>query len=171
MKQNADKGERKMKKVAFLVLAIGVLYLLFAACSDDIILTSESDLRGTFQGTYDVTLDYGSTFAKKYTQPIEWIFTDSAYIMRIDTTRTWDLNFSICRVDGWYKLTEGVSLSQLHSQPDEDAKFNACKEKTNPQGEFSLTKSNNADTLRMTQYDQAESMYKELRLIRIGDAP
>ena len=160
-----------MKKVAVLVLTLGVLYLMFIACSDDIILTSDSDLRGTFAGDYIVTEDYGSTFAKVYTQPITWIFTDSTYIMFIDTTRTWDLNFSICRVDGRYGLTEGVSLAQLHSQPDEDAGFNACKEKTNPQGEFSLTKSNNADTLRMVQYDQAESMYKEIRIIRIGDAP
>jgi hypothetical protein len=160
-----------MKKVAILVLSIGVLYLMFAACSGDIILKSESDLRGTFNGDYIVTLDYGSTFAKEYTQPVVWIFTDSTYIMYIDTTRTWDLNFSICRVDGRYSLTEGVNLFQLHSQPDEDAGFNACKEKTNPQGDFSLTKSNNADTLRMVQYDQAESMYKELRIIRIGDAP
>ena len=160
-----------MKKVAVLVLTIGVLYLMFAACSDDIILTSDSDLRGTFNGDYIVTLDYGSTFAEEHTQPVVWIFTDSTYIMRIDTSRTWDINFSICRVDGRYSLAEGVVLSQLHSQPDEDAGFNACKEKTNPQNEFSLTKSNNADTLRMVQYDQVESMYKELRIIRVGDAP
>jgi len=152
-----------MRKAIRLALIIGSAFALILGCSDDIVLESESDLKGNFLGTYTIIENYGSTSQEEHSQPIIWTFADSTYIMRIDTTQEYDRDYSICRVDGRYSLTEGVNFVELHSLPDP---FTSCKDNLNPRDLFTLVKSNNADTLRMTQYDGVEQLQKEIYVIR-----
>lgn len=142
---------------------IGSLMVL-VGCSSDIILESESDLRGDYVGTYTIIEDFGSNLAKEHTQPITWKFTDTTYIMQIDTSKEYDPGFSICRVDGRYALSEGVQLAEVHSIPDP---FTACKDKNNPTGLFILTKSAESDTLTMKQNDGPSATFKEIKISRI----
>ncbi len=154
-----------MKKLFLLGLCFGVLYALIIGCSSDIILESESELKGNFVGTYAVTSDFGSSNSTEKLQTITWIFTDSTYVMQIDTSEVFNADWCICRVDGRYNLSEGILLNQLHSIPDEKAGCNACEESTNPKGEFSLIRQGNSDTLRLTQY--IDGLFKEIQLYRI----
>jgi len=152
-----------MKKYCKIVLTTVGSLIILASCSSDIILESESDLRGDYVGTYTVISDFGSNLAKENTQPITWKFTDTTYIMQIDTSKEYDPNFSICRVDGRYALSEGVQLAEVHSIPDP---FTACKDKNNPTGLFVLTKSAESDTLTMRQNDGQSAIFKEIKIHR-----
>lgn len=154
-----------MKRYCKIGLAtIGSLMIL-AGCSSDIILKSESDLRGDYVGTYTIIQDFGSNLAKENSQPIIWKFTDTTYIMQIDTSKEYDPNFSICRVDGRYALSEGVQLAEVHSIPDP---FTACRDANNPTGLFFLTKSAESDTLTMKQNDSRTATFKEIKISRIA---
>ena len=153
-----------------LITALAFSYVtLLVGCSDDIVLQSESDISGKFEGSYVVIEDYGSSQAKEQTQLILFEFIDSTatYIMRIDVAKDFDSTFSVCRVDGKFLLTEGVTLLQLHSLPDEQADQNACDAKFNPEGLFTLIKSNNADSLRLTQFDNAARTFKEIKIAKV----
>lgn len=153
-----------MKRYCKIGLTTFSLLIILASCSSDIILESESDLRGDYLGTYTVITDFGSNLAKENSQPITWRFTDTSYIMQIDTSKEYDPNFSICRVDGRYALSEGVQLAEVHSIPDP---FTACKDKNNPTGLFVLTKSAQSDTLTMRQNDGRLAVFKEIKIARV----
>ena len=153
-----------MKRYCKIGLAIVGSLIILAGCSSDIILESESDLRGDYVGTYTVTENFGSNLAKVNSQPIKWRFTDTTYIMQIDTSQEYDPNFSICRVDGRYSLSDGVQLAEVHSIPDP---FTACKNKNNPTGLFFLTKSATTDTLTMKQNDGRTAIFKEIKISRV----
>ena len=146
----------------FTMILASVLVLLIG-CSGDIVLESDSNLLGDYTGTYTVTTDFGSNLAKENAQPIIWRFTDTTYVMQIDTTREYNPTFSICRVDGRYALSEGVQLAEVHSIPDP---FTACKSKNNPTGLFILTKSQDSDTLTLKQNTPELSLLKEIRIYR-----
>jgi len=154
-----------MKRYCKIGLAtVGALIALIG-CSSDIILESDSNLTGDYIGTYTVITDFGSSLAKENSQPIKWRFTDSTYIMQIDTSREYDPNFSICRVDGRYALTDRVQFAEVHSIPDP---FTACKDKNNPTGQFDLTKSAESDTLTMNQNDGKAARFKKIKIYRVA---
>ena len=159
-----------MRSVWILAVFALLSLALVMGCSDDIILESESVISGSYEGVYVVTEDYGSSQATEKTQLIVFEFIDSSstYIMRIDTEKDFDSTFSVCRVDGKFLFTEGVTLLQLHSIPDEEAGHNACDSKFNPEGLFTLIKTNNTDSLRLTQFDNAAKVFKEIRIAKVA---
>ena len=142
--------------------------LMLNTCGDDAItneITMESDtIPGNFTGTYTITEDFGTSSQEEHTQPIVWIFTVSTYKMYIDTTKEYNPNFMFCRVDGQYYMSNGVVyFKELHSIPYYKV---LCNDILNPRDWFTLVKSNNADTLRMTQYVEDEQMMKEIFVVR-----
>ena len=155
-----------MKKKNLTILTVILMLTFLVGCSGDIILESENELKGIYRGTYTVTENFGSNLADINTQPIIWQFTDSTYIMNIDTSENFDASFSICRVNGRYLLAENLNLAELNSIPDEDAGFNACKTKTNPSGIFTLTKSGSDDRIILKQFDEANNIFKEIDIIK-----
>ncbi len=159
-----------MRSVWIIVIFAVISLILVMGCSDDIVLPSDSVISGSYEGTYIVTEDYGSSQAKENIQLIVFEFIDSSstYIMRIDTEKDFDSSFSVCRVDGKFLFTEGVTLLQLHSLPDELAGQDACDSKFNPEGLFTLIKSGSSDSLRLTQFDNAAKVFKEIRIAKVA---
>lgn len=165
---NKLKKTRNMKKKNFALLVVTMLTLIVSimGCSGDIILESENDLIGVYEGTYTITENFGSNLADINSQPIIWQFTDSTYIMKIDTLEVFDPSFSICRVNGRYLLSANLNLAELNSIPDEDAGFNACKTKTSPKGIFTLTRTSNDARIILKQFDENDNIFKEIDIIR-----
>lgn len=155
-----------MKKLLLLALMVVIFFVLLISCSSDIILNSESDIRGEFVGTYSVTANWGDANAEVRKQNIVWTFTDDAYIMKVDTTMEFDESFCICRVDGKYAIEDAVIFSELHALPIEIYGCNTCEKATTPKGAFTLIKSSNADTLSFTQFDTDQDYFKEIKLYR-----
>ncbi|RKX22464.1 MAG: hypothetical protein DRP35_01855 [Candidatus Zixiibacteriota bacterium] len=158
-----------MKKLLLLALMVVIFFVLLISCSSDIILKSESDIRGEFEGTYSVTSNWGDANAEVRKQNIIWNFTDEAYIMKVDTTKDFDESYCICRVDGKYVIEDAVVFSELHALPIEMYGCNTCDKTTTPKGRFTLIKSSNADTLTLNQFDTDNDFYKEIKLYRIAD--
>ena len=155
---------RNMKKKNFALLVFALVGII--GCSSDIILESDNDLIGVYEGTYTITENFGSNLADVNSQPIIWQFTDSTYIMNIDTSQDFDAAFSICRVNGRYLLSANLNLAELNSIPDEDAGFNACKTKTSPKGIFNLIKSSSDTRIILKQFDENENTLKEIDITR-----
>lgn len=157
-----------MNKLLTLILLIVVTLAVLAGCSGDIILTSESDLTGIFEGVYIITENFGSNLAKQRSQPVIWTFTDTRYIMKIDIEKPFDPTFNVCRINGSYVLGAGVELTEISSQPDGEAGFDACDPDNNARGLFTLIKSNNADQITMKQFDVETNTVRELKLFKIS---
>jgi len=121
---------------------------------------------GDYRGRYAIVTGYGTDSVIERSQPVIWWFTDSIYVMKIDTSVEFDTNFSICRVDGKYRLDEYFELIQLHSLPDGDAGFWACRERDNPRGAFCLSAymHMHINLLRMSQYDSLGNVNKFIDL-------
>ena len=173
-----------MRRIWLITLALVTMVAWVIGCSDDIVLESESDITGNYEGIYTVTTDYGSNAAEIQAQPITWKFTDSTYIMQInvywecdslvgetcvDSSEGWDVGFSICRVDGRYVVLDRLVLAESHSLPDELAGFSACDKKNNPSGSFNLIKSATSDTVKLTQYDTQNLIFKEIAIVKVSD--
>ncbi|MDF1543692.1 MAG: hypothetical protein P1R58_01170 [bacterium] len=159
-----------MRSVWILTVFALISLAVVVGCSDDYVLPPDSVISGKYEGVYVVTEDYGSSQAQEHTQFIVFEFIDSSstYIMRIDTEKDFDPTFSVCRVDGKFLFTDGVTLLQLHSLPDEQADQNACDRKFNPEGLFTLIKSGESDSLRLTQFDNAAKVFKEIRIGKVA---
>ncbi len=155
-----------MKKLNLTIFTVILMLAFFTGCSGDIILESESEIKGIYKGTYTITENFGSNLADIHTQPIIWQFTDSTYIMNIDTAEIFDASFSICRVNGRYLLSINLNLAELNSIPDEDAGFSACKTKTNPNGIFTLTKTSSDARIILKQYNEVDNIFKEIDIIK-----
>ncbi len=158
-----------MKKLLLLALMVVIFFVLLISCSSDIILQSESDIRGEFEGTYSVISNWGNANAEVRIQNIVWTFTDDTYIMKVDTTKEFDESFCICRVDGKYVIEDAVIFSELHALPIEMYGCNTCEKATTPKGAFTLIKSSNADTLTLNKFDTDNDYFKEIKLFRTAD--
>ena len=124
-----------MKKMLVTVLVAGAA--LMVGCADDIILEEEAPLMGHYEGTYEVTLNYGAVNDSTLFSPVWVSFIEEIYIMKLDTVNfDIDSNVCFCRVNGKFALTDGVRFKEDKSQPDGEVNCMACNEEYNPDGTF-----------------------------------
>ncbi len=141
---------KKLVGVAFviLLLAIGM------ACRDDVFVEPPPTLTGDYAGFISVKPD-GQTATE---QPITWRFSSNGFNMYWDEIRDLDSTRDFCDVSGTYELENGVTLSTT----DSNLTSQTCNETQVPNGFFQLDQS--TDTLKMTQYDDANKVTTSIRL-------
>jgi hypothetical protein len=138
-----------MRRVRVFMLVAGIA-LFMIGCASDIILEEPPSLKGVYKGRYYVILNPGDNEIERY-QIINFEFDDISYRMNIDTLDPNITTFKMCKVDGRYRATENLTLSQLHSGPQGGEKFSTCNSSDNPEGQFSLE--NRGDSLILTQQE------------------
>lgn len=136
-----------------MVLTPVILSAIFYGCASDIILTPPPSLKGVYVGEYRYTRDYGAPNQVLFKQPINWTFEDQSFRMEIDTTSPNLGTHSFCKVSGQYALTTGVRIQIVKSQPM-GGQFTACTASENPEGTFTLIRSN--DTLFLSLQEDTD---------------
>ena len=148
-----------MKKLT-LGLAILALIILAVSCADDIILESPPSLQGEYHGTYAFTKNYSGSGGSPQTLSVpvtKWVFTETGYNMKVDTTG----DVAFCSPFGRYTLTDKVELRQTQN----GCSGTVADETLNPAGDFTLRRP--ADSVVMTQVNQDLDAFIEIKLERV----
>ncbi len=147
-----------------IVAALVAIVAVILGCASDIQLPKDRLLKGDYEGTYTLTTNFGAPNQVTVYNYIFWTFTEKNYIMEIDVDNNTGKCF--CRVDGLWRMDEGVRLQEQHSQPFGSAGCSACTQGENPVGIF--VREWVADTLVLKLQDG--TTFKELRLTLIPDS-
>ena len=139
-----------------LILFLIVVFLI-TGCAKDIILESQSDIRGNYEGTYQSIINYQIPSTKIKNQDVNWIFTDFRFICDadVDSTRVF------CDFSGNYSMGDYLVFK------DTLVEEQVCTHSDIPIGEFVFRRE--GDSLIITQWDQEAFTFKELRLLKITD--
>ncbi|MBN1211438.1 MAG: hypothetical protein JXA92_02565 [candidate division Zixibacteria bacterium] len=137
-----------MKKIASLIIALGVL-AFFIGCADDVFVEPPPSLTGDYTGVYIVKV--GTQVPLE--EVITWRFSQNSYQKRSEDSM-------FCDFDGTYELVNGVRLNQTNGR----STVKTCNEDQNPTGFFQLDQS--ADTVKMTQYDSQNDILKTIKLLK-----
>lgn len=157
-----------MKKLLAAFVALVIVAAIFG-CADDIILPEDEPIEGRYYGTYKVIENYGGAEPDTIQNFITWIFTETNYIMQVDTDSIKAEQECFCYTQGQYSLTDGIRLKQLSwnatgSPPEE---CTSCDENHVPTGVFQRQVSGKVLILR--SIDNANNIFHELRLTRIAE--
>ncbi len=147
-----------------IVIAFVAIVAVVLGCASDIQLPEDRLLEGEYEGIYTLTINFGSPSQETKSNYIFWTFFEKTYIMEIDVDN--NTGFCFCRVDGLWRMDEGVRLQEQHSQPYSPASCEACDGNQNPSGMF--VREWAADTLVLKLQDG--TTFKELRLTLIPDS-
>ncbi len=161
-----------MKKAAWTILAIVFSGILIIQCSGDSVVTSKSDLTGTFQGTYTVIFqDYYQPDWPGTQIPVICTFTDSSWILTVDDSQEIPPGICMCIAEGWYRVRDShISLRQVSII----APLSWCEVSypcVGNDGLFSFDRSPNCDTLKLTKYNETEKLMRKVLLIRNASVP
>jgi hypothetical protein len=156
-----------MKKLIIAFAALIVLVVVFG-CADDIILPKDQPLNGDYYGTYTIIQDFGGADEQTFQNHVSWTFTETRYIMKVDTDSIETNQECFCNANGQYSLTDGVRLKELKSQPAGGvAECNACNFDYTPTGIFQ--RQLQEGTLILRSLDNANNIFHELRLTRVEE--
>jgi len=150
-----------MKKLIWIAL-IG---LLFWGCAEDIIVEASGELRGAYEGVYEIVWNYSSGSGQQVTekQNIEWAFTDLRFFMNVPEEDTSQITNNI---SGNYAVEERLILSDIVKEPG------SFKPESVPEGEFSLIRSTTADgrdSLSLQQLDARNDALKTIIIVRLEE--
>ena len=158
----------------FLVLmAALLLVVVILGCQSDIILPEDTPLKGTYEGVYSYTTNFGNIQNEVTIKAhVIFIFDETAYHMNLDTnsatTELFPDEQCFCAVDGDYAMTEGVRLKEMAdgrgSNPEEGCD-GACNNELNPEGVFA--RETKGDSL-ILKYQEGTTL-QMLRLLKISD--
>ena len=146
-----------------IIAALVAIIVVILGCASDIQLPEDRLLEGDYEGVYTMTTDFGSPSQVTEYNHIFWTFLEKTYVMEIDVDN--NTGHCFCRVDGLWRMDEGVRLQEEHSQPFAPADCNACNEDENPEGIF--VREWAADTLVLKLQDG--TTFKELRMTLVKD--
>lgn len=157
-----------MKKLLAAFAALVIVAAIFG-CADDIILPEDEPIVGKYYGTYTIKVDYNSADEQTLQNYISWTFTETNYIMQVDTDSIKTGQKCFCYTRGQYSLTDGIRLKQLSwnatgSPPEE---CTSCDENHVPTGVFQRQVS--GEVLILRSIDNANNIFHELRLTRIAE--
>lgn len=157
-----------MKKLLAAFAALVVLAIVFG-CADDIILPEEEPIVGQYYGTYTIIENYGTPSENVYQNYVFWEFTETEYIMKVDTDSIQTDGACFCYNSGQYSLTDGIRLrtrswNATGSPPQE---CTSCNDDFIPNGTFQRQLQGGVLILR--SHDNAQNIFHELRLSRVAE--
>jgi len=148
------------------ILALLICTAVIFGCAEDIILPDEGSLEGDWEGTYTVTLNYGSgTDEVVHHDYVLFYFGETSFIMSPDLENHVD-GVCFCYGYGTWAPSEGVRLKITSSQPKGDIGCQSCNSEEDPDGTF--RKEDQNGTLVLKQL--IGSTYKVLELKRVVSA-
>ena len=153
-----------MKTAAWTILAIVFTGIFLIQCSGYSVVTSKSDLTGTFQGTY--TLIYSDYIWPGTRIPVIGTFTDSSWTLTVDGSREIPPGVCMCIAEGWYRVFDSHISLRLVSIIAPLSWCEVCYPCVGHDGLFLFDRSPNSDTLKLSQYSETEKLMREVRLVR-----